>query len=344
MLMLTMEGFIEFVMVYEHTVSKFKKFIDFIVSTNLPDEWSKEYLDDEWIYSQVEIWIDKYFDRKTDNFGEKLTSDLIKIVRHIAQDNLHSAPPYYSFEQREIYDLDKIAEKLIDFTARKKNEYLSKEFSNPDLLWKTFYTSLNRFETAIDAAIRRIFHKPDPEPDPIIVPPLKRELTEEEKEKVKKRDAYICLCCGVNDKLGKLQIDHIKPFSMGGETSIENSQTLCKICNRCKNNNEIDFRCNLTKLKVAKNLDLPNLDVSAIYANQTIITILTRIVNLFYHCKAVETVRWEISFTLDIHLYPGNNPQWLLKHKAELLNFIKNKIGYRRVEKIQVIVSNKIYI
>jgi ATP-dependent helicase IRC3 len=345
----SMEGFIEFVMVYEHTVSKFKTFIDFIVSTNLPDEWSKEYLDDEWIYSQVEIWIDKYFDRKTDNFGEKLTSDLIKIVRHIAQDNLHSAPPYYSFEQREIYDLDKIAEKLIDFTARKKNEYLSKEFSNPDLLWKTFYTSLNRFETAIDAAIRRIFHKPDPEPDPIIDPPIidpnpdPRELTEEEKEKVKKRDGYICLCCGVDNRLGKLEIDHIKPFSMGGETSIKNSQTLCNRCNICKNNHEIDFRCNRTKLRVAKNLNLPNLDVSSLYTNQKTTNILTRIVNLFYHCKAVEKVKWEIS-TYNIHLYSGNNPEWLLKHKAELLNFIKNKIGYRGVEKIQVIVSDKIYI
>ena len=112
----SMEGFIEFVMVYEHTSCKFETFIDFIVSTNLPDEWSKEYLDDEWMQPQVEQWIDKYFDHKTDNFGNKLGSDLIKIVRHIAQNQ--STPLYHSFEQRETYDLDKIAQKVINFQPR----------------------------------------------------------------------------------------------------------------------------------------------------------------------------------------------------------------------------------
>ena len=61
---------------------------------------------------------------------------------------------------------------------------------------------------------------------------------------------------------GKLEIDHIISCAMGGETSIENSQTLCNICNNHKEINELDFRCNTTQLKGAKNLDLPNLDVS----------------------------------------------------------------------------------
>lgn len=144
-------------MVYEHTKSKFDSFILFILSTNLLDEWSKEYLDDKWMQSQVQQWISDGFERKTDNIGEKLDSDLIKIVRHIAQNQ--SVPIYHPFEERELYDLDKIAYKVIDFPSRLKHEYLGKEFSQPERLWKVFYRSLIRFETAVDAAIINIIHR-----------------------------------------------------------------------------------------------------------------------------------------------------------------------------------------
>ncbi|WP_228058365.1 DEAD/DEAH box helicase family protein [Nostoc sp. LEGE 12447] len=320
----SMESFTEFVMVYEHTKSKFDSFILFIRSTNLLDEWSKEYLDDKWMQSQVQQWISDGFERKTDNIGEKLDSDLIKIVRHIAQNQ--SVPIYHPFEERELYDLDKIAYKVIDLPSRLKYEYLSKEFSQPETLWKVFYKSLIRFETAVDAAIRNIINpKPEGETTSHVILTLERgvkELNEVEKEEVKKRDGYACLCCGVNTK-GKLQIDHIKPFSMGGETSKENSQTLCVTCNRCKGQNEIDFRCNTTKLINPKNLDL-----SFTSEGEKAIKALTRVVNFFYHCKAVSKIDWEVyTYTYNIYLYPSNNPEWLLPHKAELLKLIKNKLG-----------------
>ncbi|WP_230968151.1 DEAD/DEAH box helicase family protein [Nostoc sp. WHI] len=316
------EASTEFVMVYEHTKDKFKDFIKFILSANLLDESSKEYLDDELMQPKVEKWINKCFDRKTDDIGQKLEPDLIKIVRHIAQDPYQSAPEYHSFEQRETYDLDKIAYKVIDFSSRLKYEYLDKEFSQPETLWKVFYKSLIRFETAVDAAIRNIINpKPEGKITPSeIIPPEIIELNEVEKEEVKKRDGYTCLCCGVNTK-GKLQIDHIKPFSMGGETSKENSQTLCVTCNRCKGQHEIDFRCNTTKLITQQNLDL-----SFISDREKPINTLTRVVNFFYHCKAVSKIDWEVyTYTYNIYLYPSNNPEWLLRHKAELLKLIKNK-------------------
>ncbi|WGV24237.1 DEAD/DEAH box helicase family protein [Halotia branconii] len=318
-----MESFTEFVMVYEHTKSKLDSFILFIRSTNLLDEWSKEYLDDKWMQSQVQQWISDGFERKTDNIGGKLDSDLIKIVRHIAQNQ--SVPIYHPFEERELYDLDKIAYKVIDFPPRLKHEYLDEEFSKSETLWKVFYKSLIRFETAVDAAIINIIYQPTPQSTLTVINLLKtedRELTEVEKEEVKARDRCTCLCCGVNTK-GKLQIDHIKPFSMGGKTSIENSQTLCVTCNRCKGQNEIDFRCNTTKLINPKNLDL-----SFISEGEKAIKTITRVVNFFYHCKAVSKIDWEVyTYTYNIYLYPSNNPEWLLKHKAELLNLIQNKLG-----------------
>ncbi|MHC5719527.1 MAG: HNH endonuclease, partial [Nostoc sp.] len=163
-----------------------------------------------------------------------------------------------------------------------------------------------------------------------------RELTEEEKEQVKERDGYACLCCGVKAE-GKLQIDHIKPFSMGGETFVENLQTLCVICNRRKGRNEIDFRQNKTKLSIAKtDLSIPkNLESFTLESEKAIRT-LTRIVNLFYHCKAVYKVDWEVyTYTYNIYLYPNNKPEWLLKHKAELLKFVQDQLG-RRAYNIEV--------
>ncbi|MFN6540320.1 MAG: DEAD/DEAH box helicase family protein [Nostoc sp. EkiNYC01] len=350
----SMEGFIEFVMVYEHTKDKFDSFITFILSTNLLDEWSKEYLDDEWMQSQVQQWISEGFERKTDNIGEKLDSDLIKIVRHIAQNQ--SAPQYYSFQEREIYDLDKIAYKVIDFPSRLKHEYLSKEFSQPETLWKVFYKSLIRFETAVEAAIKSIIYWEEygdnrQETTPHIITPSKRELTEAEKEEVKKRDRYACLCCGDNSK-GRLQIDHIKPFSMGGETCIENSQTLCRTCNKDKSINEIDFRANRTQLKEPKrlNLLLPRQELAIFIEKDVVISTnsIKRIVNFFYHCKAVYKINChgqakygKYYSTWEISLYAGNNPEWLLQHKAELLKFIQYQLGYTYVEDIKVTASNK---
>lgn len=53
------------------------------------------------------------------------------------------------------------------------------------------------------------------------------------------RDNYTCQICKVNTIENpniKLEIDHIKPYSRGGETKEYNLQVLCRKCNRQKNN------------------------------------------------------------------------------------------------------------
>ncbi len=52
--------------------------------------------------------------------------------------------------------------------------------------------------------------------------------------RVLSRDHFRCVFCGVspaNDIYAELQVDHIIPFSKGGETVPDNLQTLCKDCN-----------------------------------------------------------------------------------------------------------------
>jgi 5-methylcytosine-specific restriction endonuclease McrA len=54
------------------------------------------------------------------------------------------------------------------------------------------------------------------------------------KWRVLQRDRYTCCCCGASPalKLGvQLHVDHVIPWSKGGETVIENLQTLCESCN-----------------------------------------------------------------------------------------------------------------
>ena len=52
--------------------------------------------------------------------------------------------------------------------------------------------------------------------------------------KVLKRDNFKCCACGASpakDSMVELHIDHIVPWSKGGETTLENLQTLCSKCN-----------------------------------------------------------------------------------------------------------------
>lgn len=51
---------------------------------------------------------------------------------------------------------------------------------------------------------------------------------------VLKRDKFKCCACGASpakDSSVELHIDHIVPWSKGGETTMENLQTLCSKCN-----------------------------------------------------------------------------------------------------------------
>jgi hypothetical protein len=60
--------------------------------------------------------------------------------------------------------------------------------------------------------------------------------------KVLSRDKFRCVYCGkspATDAGTILHIDHIKPFSKGGESTLDNLQTLCQDCNLGKSNDLI---------------------------------------------------------------------------------------------------------
>ena len=58
---------------------------------------------------------------------------------------------------------------------------------------------------------------------------------------VLKRDCFKCCICGASpakDSAVELHVDHIVPWSRGGETTMENLQTLCSKCNLGKGNSD----------------------------------------------------------------------------------------------------------
>jgi len=57
--------------------------------------------------------------------------------------------------------------------------------------------------------------------------------------KVLQRDRFTCCACGRSPATTagiELQVDHVIPWSKGGQTVIENLQTLCSLCNLGKSN------------------------------------------------------------------------------------------------------------
>ena len=47
------------------------------------------------------------------------------------------------------------------------------------------------------------------------------------------RDGHQCVKCGATEEL---TLDHIKPWSKGGENTVSNLQTMCRRCNCAKGN------------------------------------------------------------------------------------------------------------
>lgn len=73
-------------------------------------------------------------------------------------------------------------------------------------------------------------------------PSMTRNVSLSLRLKVLSRDNFRCVYCGKSPAIDigtVLHIDHIKSFSRGGESVLENLQTLCEECNLGKSNREV---------------------------------------------------------------------------------------------------------
>lgn len=332
--------YMEFVMVFEHNKNKFEKFISEI-KNQLSNDWENDDLSDEWMKPQVLKWIEKYFD-KDDDIGQTLYFDLIKLARNIAQNKTRI---FHSFKERKLHDLDKIAEELLEFNEFVVRERLNVEYNDTTKYWKAFYSEENKFKTAFDAArnfawhIKQFGSIPKLEIEKSTYQRPDRELTEIEKEQIKRRDNYTCQCCGKQQTTGViLEIDHIITDAHGGKTEENNSQTLCSVCNADKGINDINFRVH----KNSQILSPKNIEFYSSKEDYPEFA-LKRTINFFYHCSAVSNLKthkrssgqnynvWEIE------LYSGNKAEWLIQHKTNLIQYIQNELKCPQVTDLKII-------
>ncbi|GAA4014608.1 DEAD/DEAH box helicase family protein [Hymenobacter fastidiosus] len=340
------DSFREFVVVSEKCQPKFVRFIAHI-QQNLPAQWEDDSLDEAYAQQQAALWIAGFFDL-SDNTSKLLDADLIKIARHYGQTK--TVPPFQSFVERNKHDLDKLAGDLLEFNEFVVQDKLHATYHDSAYLWQRFYKSYDRFRTAFDSARNRIYHirkfgsVPElnlPSSTPQTVE--QRELTEDEKQQVFQRDKYTCLCCGKtygSKRRVTLQVDHINPFRFGGETSLDNSQTLCSVCHKDKGINEINFRVHRSRLlapKATLEMKRPS-SKESVYVEEEI----SRIVNLFYGCKAVADIIWDHRprsrnrYQWELILFEGNNPAWLEPHKLALIAFIRKEMNCPLLEDITI--------
>lgn len=67
----------------------------------------------------------------------------------------------------------------------------------------------------------------------------KRTLSHDEKLKIWNENKHRCKSCNKEfTNFNEVEFDHIQPYSKGGKTQVENTQMLCKNCNRSKSNKQ----------------------------------------------------------------------------------------------------------
>ena len=337
------QSFVEFVMVYEHTKPKFQRFMEVILN-NIDEQWSNESLKDSDVSAQVQTWINTYFLPDTDNIGNTLDIDLRRIARHIAQKGV--LPIFHNFDERDQYDLDKLA---VDVLDRKLDDFqqddrLTTEFNKPGSLWNLFYGIYDRFTLAFFGAKQREIHIR--KYGTVVNKTILRvdapvTISDDLRRQVFILDNRTCLACGASGKGVKLEVDHILPSKWGGTLSPDNLQTLCSTCNKEKGVNEINFRVHDAHLKTPKQLAL-----LLRHNQENVQRSITRLVNFFYHCKAVCSIEinerisgshyslWKIS------LYDGNNPDWIMQYKQKLVRHIKEEFNCPQVN--DLIIDNNV--
>lgn len=328
----------ENVVVYEFNRGKYENMMKHLGKLDLT-AFASESIADDAIEGKANELADEFFDRITDDFDGMLISNISVILRHVAQNN--QIPNFMDFHQRDLYDMDDLAQKLLNTTPLDANIILSNHFNDAGKLWSFFYKTYGNFMDAYYKSQKRALAQPVQKKDVVDEPGDPPEgLTEKIKRQVFMRDSFTCLCCGKKQNKGvSLNADHIQPVSMDGSNEISNLQTLCKQCNKVKGTNQIDFRVHKTPLREPK----PELVFYASVKSDSVENAVRRIVNNFYHCRATCDLKWHTRSngqhysSWELVLYTGNDPSWLEPHVDKLIAYIQNEWGFEQIKELRVI-------
>lgn len=108
-------------------------------------------------------------------------------------------------------------------------------FRNALAAFVNYINSTKDLETEIIETVE-IVNVPVQEKEIVVKHKTKRLPSERLKVQVLMRDGNKCRLCGITVTGDNIHFDHIKPWSKGGETVLENLQVLCKTHNLAKGN------------------------------------------------------------------------------------------------------------
>ena len=128
--------------------------------------------------------------------------------------------------------------------------------ANPSISYDTLYRHFGGWTNAClkfieyqsgekvteESGIVNIHKTTSPKIKPVPIKVKTRTIPLSLRVKVLSRDKFRCVFCGKSPAIDVgtiLHIDHIKPFSKGGENTLDNLQTLCQDCNLGKSDNLI---------------------------------------------------------------------------------------------------------
>ena len=125
----------ESIVVYDFNNHKYEELIEYLLKEDLV-KWADESLEDDDLLLSASSYVTRFFDVDQDNLDGNLYTNVIKIIRHIAQNG--NKPEFLNFNQRNVYDLDKMASELIDTPPRECHTYLKNLFNNEGMFGKYF--------------------------------------------------------------------------------------------------------------------------------------------------------------------------------------------------------------
>lgn len=332
------------VLVFEDDKAAYDKLMKHLKTEDLK-AFSGESVDAGEARPRVAGWLERFFTFDEGRNKDELTKNLLDVARHMAQRDKES-PVFFQFEERAHHDLDKVAEKYIadDLGPRKVQQSLEVEYARADRYWATIYPNFVLFKSQYDACLNRILGlsaeptalvaRPDRSPE--MIPD--REPSEEVKHQVKERDGHRCLCCGeTNRRL--LHVDHVAPSYLGGNNSLANLQTLCRVCNGIKGINELNFRVHSNSSMTRQPAAFPELEPPALKAAtdaEAWKKFLRRSFNFFYGCAAVSSVviggRGRTYYEWQVSLYVDNDPRWVKPHLKPLLKRVRERVCAARYD------------
>jgi len=250
------------VLVYSSHQQAYKEFLAELptllqaeIATQSPES---DWLEDQLVQELASI-AEKQFFIGVDPIPGYRKEDLCDFIQYYYMYEL--IPDFITFDQREEVDVDKVAKEIcdLDLGPQARADYENKLWNKGNALWQAFfgYNNEKAFRAEVSAAINRrvspdLFSRDNTEPtlshpsEPLerfTLPELREthpEIYRKLRDKIFKRyqdgqGFYVCPRSKYRSKNRfDFEIDHIKPFSSGGLTELDNLQLLRRRENRKK--------------------------------------------------------------------------------------------------------------